>query len=93
MNKTLTFSSISNIQNFLSNFKKSLDFSYFSLEFITNSMVFVNECQLPDMWIKTRTPIDRNEMYYIWEEKRRRKVLENYKRKPRTIREPVYFPW
>jgi len=75
-----------------------MDYSYFQQEFINNSLVFVNEHQLPDMWIKTRTPINRNEMYFRSSENRKNnhprykhtksKINYNYQTK-----DAVFFPW
>lgn len=93
MKKNLTYSSISNIQNFLNCFKKSTDYSLFSLEFIANNRVFASDCQLPDMWLKTRTPIDRNEMYY----QGKKKMLSlrnngNHSKSHSKLITPLYFP-
>jgi hypothetical protein len=94
MSKSLASISISNIQNFLNSFKKSLDYSYFGIDIFTNNLVFVNECQLPDMWIKTRKPIDRNDMYVIYDndEKRNKRVLDKSRGRAKAILTPVLFP-
>ncbi len=63
MNEPLAHSSLNNIQKFLNSFSKSLNYLFFPPEFMREPLVFNSEPQLPDLWLKTRVPIDRNEMY------------------------------
>ena len=49
-----------NIQNFLNHFHKTKDFSLMYEGITSESPIFSNESQLPDLWLKTRTPFDKN---------------------------------
>lgn len=49
-----------NIQKFLNHFYKTKDYSKMCEGITSNSPIFVSESQLPDIWLKTRTPFDKN---------------------------------
>jgi hypothetical protein len=77
---------INNIQNFLSKFQKvsELDLYYESIK-----DALTKECQLPDLYIKTRTPFDRNKIF-VWNENKKK---ETYKYKINSKKqESNYFP-
>jgi hypothetical protein len=52
------------IQFFLSKFKKYTGTQLFSFQFISNPNVYSVDVQIPDLWIKTRKPFDKNECFY-----------------------------
>jgi hypothetical protein len=102
-NLKLTYSHISNIQKFLNKFKKSQSTSLISPQIKSDLEVYSSssEAFLPDLFLKTRTPIDRNKMFIYWEEKkkyRKGKGEGSPRKKRRNLgegireKEPVYFP-
>lgn len=54
-----------NIQHFLSAYKESTNFTLLSKEFTKDSYVFMKQSQIPDCWIKTQTPFNRNHIFYL----------------------------
>jgi hypothetical protein len=73
-NLRLTYSHISNIQKFLNKYKKISSEKVPQLEIDEKDQeVYSSDSVLPDIYLKTRTPIDRNKMYIFWEDRNRRK--------------------
>ena len=59
---------LKNIQNFLNKFKKGsrkIDVDE------SHSVIINQESQLPDLYLKTRTPIDRNKMFFKTDDKKK----------------------
>jgi hypothetical protein len=73
-NLRLAYSHISNIQKFLNKYKKINSEKATQLEIDERDEdVYSKDSILPDVYLKTRTPIDRNKMYFSREDTRKRK--------------------
>jgi hypothetical protein len=93
----LSTDNLKNIQKFLSIYKKSSHSfgSHFSVEFTRNSKIYSEEPLLPDMWIKTRSPFDKNQVFYEDSLKYLRKKWGSqkaYRKINYYGRTPNYFP-
>ena len=53
------------IQNLLTKFKKTSGNEKFPFHFKSNPNVYVVEGQIPDIWLKTRKPFDKNLCFVI----------------------------
>jgi hypothetical protein len=53
------------VQLFLTKFKKNSSNDKFSFYFKSNPNVYTVEPQIPDLYIKTRKPFDKNECFVI----------------------------
>jgi hypothetical protein len=81
-----------NIQNFLNNFHKTKDFSKMCEGITSESPIFEKESQLPDLWLKTRTPFDKN-IAFKYLGKRGSKSGLRLKTRGQNINiRPNYFP-
>jgi len=81
-----------NIQKFLNHFHKSKDFRKMAQPFLSESQLFVNESQLPDLWLKTRTPFDKNIAFKCYG-KRGSKTFQRWKIRNYNVHiKPNYFP-
>jgi hypothetical protein len=75
-NLRLAYSHISNIQKFLNKYTKIYPEKATQLEIDERDEdVYSKESILPDVYLKTRTPIDRNKMYFSRENTRKRKTI------------------
>ncbi len=89
MYKVLTpYEEIKNIQSLLDKYKKSSEFSLFLPGVSSDPQAFTCESQLPDMVLKTRTPIDRNRIFF--NEKKRKSA--NKVKAVKKRQESNYFP-
>jgi hypothetical protein len=81
-----------NIQKFLNFFQKSKEFHKMSDSFKTEPRIFINESQLPDLWLKTRTPFDKN-IAFKYYGKRGSSSFQKWKMKNSNVNlKPNYFP-
>ncbi len=55
---------ISNIQFLLNRFKANRKVENASFQFSSNPTVYELESQLPELWLRSRNPIDKNLAYY-----------------------------
>ena len=61
---------LSNINRFLSAFKFSCDSSALSPSFMEESYVYSRECQIPDIYTKTKIPFNKNSIFDVKREHR-----------------------
>ena len=54
----------STIQLFLSKFKISQNVGSSSFQFKSNPTVFNLESQVPEIWLRSKNPIDKNQIFY-----------------------------
>lgn len=81
-----------NIQKILNYFHKSKDFHTMSSSFTCEQIVFVTQSQLPDLWLKTRTPFDKNIAFKFYG-KSGSKSFQKWKMKNLNFNmKPNYFP-
>ncbi len=75
-----------NIQNFLNKYKKVSDLD---MHFESTIDALTKDSQLPDLYLKTRRPFDRNKIFVLHETKKH----SHYKQKSNTKKqESNYFP-
>lgn len=55
---------ISNIQFLLNKFKVNRKVENASFQFSSNPTVYELESQLPELWLRSRNPLDKNLAYY-----------------------------
>jgi hypothetical protein len=60
-----------NIQYFLNKYKTEINNKNLSFTFRSNPNIHVIESQLPDLWLKTRKPFNRNACFYSEKEENR----------------------
>lgn len=58
--KTFSKTNIENIQKFLSSFKYYPQTSNISQAFISDTSIYSKESLIPDIWLKTKCPINKN---------------------------------
>ena len=77
------------IVNFLSLYIRSKDYSVINPTIQKNSLIFNQESQLPELWIKTKCPINKNLAFYDYQNQ-----LEEKKSYPGQIKKPspFFFP-
>jgi hypothetical protein len=81
-----------NIQKFFNFFYKSKAFHKMSSTFKSEPLVFENESQLPDLWLKTRTPFDKNIAFKYYGRKGT-KSFQKWKIRNLNLNiKPNYFP-
>jgi hypothetical protein len=66
-----------NVQKFLSRFEINSDPKHFSVRFKADADLYIPEAQLPDLWLKTRKPFNRNFCFIFEYLEVERKQLEN----------------
>ena len=74
---------LDNIISFLSSFKHSTDISTLSPSFLADPSVYTKECQVPDLFLKTKTPFNKDILFCC-----SKRFSKSYLRK----REINYFP-
>ena len=52
------------IQSLLNKFKTSRNVDQTSFQFKANPTVYMLESQVPEIWLKSKNPINKNDIYY-----------------------------
>lgn len=79
-----------NLTNFLTAYSKSNDYSMINPSIQKNKLIFCEDSQIPDIWAKTRCPLNKNLAFFDYVHQENSKGYSGKQKKPLPSFFPIY---